>query len=43
MATETVDALRVQGMRADHLLSRLVDRVLLRKEERHTGPGTVGP
>jgi hypothetical protein len=42
MATETVDALRVQGMRADHLLSRLVDRVLLRKEERHTGPGTVG-
>jgi hypothetical protein len=43
MATETVDALRVQGMRADHLLSRLVDRVLLRKEERHTGPGTEGP
>jgi hypothetical protein len=42
MATETVDALRVQGMRADQLLSRLVDRVLLRKEERHTGPGTVG-
>jgi hypothetical protein len=43
MASETVDALRVQGMRADHLLSRLVDRVLLRKEERHTGPGTEGP
>jgi hypothetical protein len=43
MATETVDALRVQGMRADHLLSRLVDRVLLRKEERYTGPGTEGP
>ena len=34
MATETVDALRVQGMRADHLLSRVVDRVLLRKDER---------
>jgi hypothetical protein len=43
MASETVDALRVQGMRADHLLSRLVDRVLLRKDERHTGPGTEGP
>jgi hypothetical protein len=43
MASETVDALRVQGMRADHLLSRLVDRVLLRKEERYTGPGTEGP
>jgi hypothetical protein len=43
MATETVDALRVQGMRADHLLSRLVDRVLLRKGERPTGSGAVGP
>jgi hypothetical protein len=43
MASEKVDALRVQGMRADHLLSRLVDRVLLRKEERYTGPGTEGP
>jgi hypothetical protein len=43
MATETVDALRVQGMRADQLVSRLVDRVLLRKEERHTGSRPVGP
>jgi hypothetical protein len=43
MATETVDALRVQGMRADQLLGRLVDRVLLRKEERHTGSRPVGP
>jgi hypothetical protein len=39
MATETVDALRVQGMRADRLLSRVVDRVLQRKDERDTaGP-----
>lgn len=38
MATETVDALRVQGMRADRLLSGLVDRILLRKGERHTDP-----
>jgi hypothetical protein len=37
MATETVDALRVQGMRADRLLSRVVDRFLLRKDERDTG------
>jgi hypothetical protein len=43
MATETVDALRVQGMRADHLLSRVVDRILLRKGERHTDPVTAGP
>jgi hypothetical protein len=28
MATETVDTLRVQGMRADRLLGRTVDRVL---------------
>jgi hypothetical protein len=39
MATETVDALRVQGMRADRLLSRVVDRVLQRNDERDTaGP-----
>jgi hypothetical protein len=39
MATETVDALRVQGMRADRLLSRVVDRILQRKDERDTaGP-----
>jgi hypothetical protein len=38
MATETVDALRVQGMRADRLLSRVVDRVLQRNDERHTDP-----
>jgi hypothetical protein len=43
MASETVDALRVQGMRADHFVSRLVDRILLRKDERHTGSGSVGP
>jgi hypothetical protein len=43
MATETVDALRVQGMRADRLLSRTVDRILLRKGERHTDPVTAGP
>jgi hypothetical protein len=39
MATETVDALRVQGMRADRLLSRVVDSVLRRRDERDTaGP-----
>jgi len=39
MAAETVDALRVQGMRVDRLLSRVVDRVLQRKDERDTaGP-----
>jgi hypothetical protein len=43
MASETVDALRVQGMRADHFVSRLVDRVLLRKGERNTGSGPVEP
>jgi hypothetical protein len=36
MAAETVDALRDQGMRADHLVNRIVDRVLGRKDERHT-------
>jgi hypothetical protein len=38
MATETVDALRVQGMRVDGLVSRIVDRILLREGERQTGP-----
>jgi hypothetical protein len=38
MATETVDALRVQGMRVDGLVSRIVDRVLLRQGQRQTGP-----
>jgi hypothetical protein len=38
MATETVDALRVQGMRVDGLVSRIVDRVLLRQGLRQTGP-----
>jgi hypothetical protein len=42
MATETVDALRVQGMRADRLLSRVVDRLLQRKGERHTDPIATG-
>jgi hypothetical protein len=37
MASETVDALRVQGMRVDGLVSRLVDRVLLRQGQRQTG------
>src|SRR5215204_115721 len=31
MASETVDALRVQGMRVDGLVSRIVDRLLLRQ------------
>jgi hypothetical protein len=38
MASETVDALRVQGMRADGLVNRVVDRILLRQGQRQTGP-----
>ena len=38
MASETVDALRVQGMRVDGLVSRIVDRVLLRDGQRQTDP-----
>jgi hypothetical protein len=38
MASETVDALRVQGMRVDGLVSRIVDRILLREGKRQTGP-----
>lgn len=38
MATETVDALRLQGMRADHLLGRVVDQLLRRQGERRTEP-----
>ena len=48
MATETVDTLRVQGMRADRLLSRVVDRILQRRDDRQTDPagrdeGGAGP
>jgi hypothetical protein len=43
MATETVDALRVQGMRVDGLVSRIVDRMLLRQGQRQTGPLDEGP
>jgi hypothetical protein len=43
MATETVDSLRVQGMRADRLLSQVVDRLLRRRDERQTDPaGSLG-
>jgi hypothetical protein len=38
MASESVDALRVQGMRVDGLVSRIVDRILLRQGQRQTGP-----
>jgi len=38
MASETVDALRVQGMRVDGLVSRIVDRILQREGLRQTGP-----
>jgi hypothetical protein len=38
MATETVDALRAQGMRVDGLVSRIVDRILQRDGQRETGP-----
>ena len=45
MASETVDALRVQGMRVDGLVSRIVDRMLLRDGQRQTDPpdGQVQP
>ena len=43
MASETVDALRVQGMRVDGLVSRIVDRVLLRQGQRQTGPSLDEP
>jgi hypothetical protein len=39
IATDTVEAIRVQAMRADDLLARIVDRVLLRKRPRDTGLG----
>jgi hypothetical protein len=42
MATETVDALRVQGMRADRVLSRVVDRILQRRDERRDDPVAAG-
>jgi hypothetical protein len=38
MASETVDALRVQGMRVDGLVSRIVDGILRREGQRQTGP-----
>jgi hypothetical protein len=38
MASETVDALRVQGMHADGLVSRVVDHLLQREGQRQTGP-----
>jgi hypothetical protein len=40
MANETVDSLRVQGMRADRLLSRVVDRILQRRDDRLTDPAS---
>jgi hypothetical protein len=43
MASETVDALRVLGMRVDGLVSRIVDRVLLRQGQRQTGPFVDDP
>lgn len=36
LAGESVDALRVQGMNADRLVSRIIDRLLMRKPERQT-------
>jgi hypothetical protein len=38
MTTETVDALRVHGMRADRVLGRVVDHLLRRHEARATEP-----
>lgn len=40
MTRETVDAIRYQGMNADRLVSRIVDRILLRRDGRNiTLPG----
>jgi hypothetical protein len=36
MTRETVDAIRYQGMNADRLVSRIVDRILLRRDGRNT-------
>jgi hypothetical protein len=36
MTRETVDAIRYQGMNADRLVSRIVDRILLRRAGRNT-------
>jgi hypothetical protein len=41
MANETVQTVRVQGMNADHLVSRVVDKVL-RREARDLLPGDAG-
>ena len=38
MASETVDALRVQGMRVDGLVSRIVDRILSGRESARRAP-----
>lgn len=47
MTRETVDAIRYQGMRADRLVSRIVDRILLRGDGRDTtlpgGPADSPP
>lgn len=37
LADETVDSLRVQGMNADRMVSRLADRLMRRRAERQTG------
>jgi hypothetical protein len=37
MAAETVDGIRIRGMDADRLLTRIVDRVLARKREEAAG------
>ncbi|HYZ03398.1 MAG TPA: hypothetical protein VFA92_18015 [Candidatus Binatia bacterium] len=37
LADETVESLRVQGMNADRMVSRVVDRLMRRKAERQTG------
>jgi hypothetical protein len=44
MSTETVDGIRIRGMDADRLVTRLVDRVLSRKSDEvaTTSPGETG-
>jgi hypothetical protein len=40
---ETVDAIRYQGMNADRLVSRVVDRVLFRKGDREVAIPSQAP
>ena len=43
MASETVQGARMQGIAADEAVSRVVDRLLLRRRNRDSEGGAVGP